>query len=284
MIFVHTFWSKPLLENKFNDYDKLLPVILTDYAYSAACIHHHNHKIKLYADKKGIEMLNFIPYDEVIEVNLDNESVHFAAQIKFVALKQMTLDEVLIDGDLFMRKQAAYDRLNSFNVDFVYSMYEPNSFILSSDPHKQSYKTMRDVLKKHILDFKSPYDLDASIYDYQWPNTSLMLFHNQKLKDEYIRQYYYHKRVLENEEFNKNWPDVIIEQRHMYKLLKTGYTSKPMIEMFPTKASNDEAVRIGFTHLGAGKIYFNNIIDKWLKELDEEMYDKCHEQINLLYR
>ena len=283
MTFVHSFWSKPLLSNKFNEYNNLIPVILTDYATSVAFIHKHGHKIKLFADKTGIEMLNFIPYDEVIEITtLDSESIHFAAQIKFEALKQMSLDEVLIDGDLFMKKQDAYDRLQSFDVDFIYSMYEPNSFILSSNAQKEKYTKIISLLHNHVKDFRSPYNLDRSMFNYSWPNTSLMLFHNQNLKDEYIRQYEYHKMLLKDEDFGITWPDIIIEQRHMDKLLRTGYTSRPMIENFPTNEANEEALLIGFTHLGYAKIYYNDYIDSWLKEIDEQLYKTCHEKIELL--
>ena len=77
MTFVHSFWSKPLLNSKFKKYEEMLPVMLSNYAYSALCVKRRGYKIKLFADKIGAEMLDFIDYDEVIILdNLDNESVH----------------------------------------------------------------------------------------------------------------------------------------------------------------------------------------------------------------
>ena len=38
MRFVHTFWSKPLYNNKFNTFNNSLNCILSNYGYSAACI------------------------------------------------------------------------------------------------------------------------------------------------------------------------------------------------------------------------------------------------------
>ncbi len=289
MTFVHSFWSKPLLNNKFNDIQTILPVVLTDYAVSASFIHKYGHSIKLYADKIGIELLKFIPYDEIIEVNtLDDESIHFAAQIKFEALKKMSLDEILIDGDLFMRLPEAFDRLNELgkNNDFVYSMFEPNNFILSSNQQINKYQSMSDIMKRYSAEFIPPYRLDRTLYAYQWPNTSLMLFNNQQLKDEYIRQYEYYKKLLSNEDFGVCWPDIIIEQRHMHKLLNTGYTSAPMIDDFPSYESNKYALKIGFTHLGYAKIYFNETASEWLKTLNYKLYTyiKEFDIKKLLYR
>jgi hypothetical protein len=55
----------------------------------------------------GAEMLSFIPYDNVIIVDMENTSPHFAASIKFKALELIEPDDVLIDGDLFLTKPEA---------------------------------------------------------------------------------------------------------------------------------------------------------------------------------
>lgn len=279
MVFVHSFWSKPLLNNKFSTVQSLYSVVINDYATSVSFIHKNGHKIKLYADRRGAEILSFIPYDEVILIDtLDNASIHFAAQIKFEALRHMSLDEILIDGDLFMRFPDAYVRLQelSKNNDFIYSMFEPNWFILSSDQQIDKYRTIRELLCPYLSEFKYPYTLDGSIYDYQWPNTSLMLFTSQRLKDEYVRQYHHYKGLLERVDFKNTWPDTVIEQRHMYKLLSTGYTAAPMIEDFPSKESNDYALKIGFTHLGYAKSFYDDVVKGWLKEMDPQL----HEYVN----
>jgi hypothetical protein len=52
-------------------------------------------------------MLSFIPYDNVIIVDMGNTSPHFAASIKFKALELTGPDDVLIDGDLFLTKPEA---------------------------------------------------------------------------------------------------------------------------------------------------------------------------------
>jgi len=282
MRFAHSFWSEPLFKNKFNDYEKLLPVVLTDYAYSVACIKHHGHSIRLFADEEGAKLLSFIPYDEVIIIkNTKNWNVHFAAQIKFEALKRMDLDEALIDGDLFIRKPEAYKRIQSLNADFIYSFFEPVTFTVNSEANITRYQYMRNRMRQFRAKFVYPYELDKDIMaDYNWTNTSFMKFNNQALKDEYIRQYEYYKDLLSGVNFEIGWPDIIIEQRHMTKLLATGYTSLPVVDNFPDDIANEFAIEIGFTHLGSGKIHVQNIVSDWLKELDFDLFDKTQKQID----
>ena len=279
MNFVHSFWSKPLIESKFNSYEKQLNIVLTDYALSAAYIKSNGHSIRLFADKLGAELLSFIPYDEVVIVDVPKDlSVHFAAQIKFEALKRMRLDECLIDGDLFIRRPEAFERISSLDVDFVYSFYEPNTFILNTDLQISKYKYMREQMNKVKSQFTGLYKLDKDMSEYEWTNTSLMLFHNQQLKDEYIRQYEFYRKLLNGIDFGFTWPDIIIEQRHMTKLLSTGYTSEPVIENFPTSFANMYAKSIGFHHLGGAKGSLHYIIQSWLEEQDKDLYDKVQEQ------
>jgi hypothetical protein len=68
MKYIHTFWSKPLYKNKFNKFNACLDAILSDYAYSANCIHKLNRKIVLFTDSVGAELLSFIDYDDVVKV------------------------------------------------------------------------------------------------------------------------------------------------------------------------------------------------------------------------
>lgn len=281
MVFVHSFWSKPLLQNKFSKYQEMLPIILSNYAYSCTSVKSFGHQIKLYADKIGAELLSFIPYDEVIIIEgLENENVHFAAQIKFEALKRMSLDEYLIDGDLFLQHKRAFEVIKSKNVDFIYSFFEPNSFILRPDNiHK--YFNIIGIFNKFKENFTEPYTIDSNPIDLEWPNTSFMKFNNQELKFEYIRQYEYFKNILSDIDFGDFWPDIMIEQRHMFKLLESGnYTSQEIIKDFPTNKSNEYACDIGFTHLGTGKKLHEKTIFQYLKKKNPVLYDKTNTQIS----
>jgi hypothetical protein len=280
MRFIHTFNSKPLLKEKFNKYETILDVILTDYAYSAACCKKHGYDIILYTDKLGAKMLSHIGYNEVIILDLPDEG-HFAASIKFEAIKNMTEDDILIDGDLFIQNKKAFEIIESYkNYDFVYSFYEPNRFVLLDDKKLNMYKDMFNVFIKNKSVFKKPFELIKSYSELEWPNTSLMRFNNLELKNKYLEQYMYHLQKLVNIDFGRTWPDIIIEQFHMKRLLEYGnYTSKPIIENYPNDESNKFALEIGFTHLGNVKINYNEHFKQKLKLLDSDLYNKVQNQI-----
>lgn len=279
MTFVHSFWSKPLLNNKFEKFEMMLPVILSNYAYSAHCIKQRGHKIKLYADEKGAEMLDFIPYDSIeIIPNMDDNCVHFAAQIKFEALKRMSLDEYLIDGDLFLRKPQVFDILQTTHVDFLYSFYEPNHFVIKTTQDPKRYFDLTQTLLKHKDKFLEGYEIYTEHDSYHWPNTSLMRFENQDLKDEYIAQYEYHKGILKDETF-AFWPDVIVEQQHMEQLVRRkGYSFRPVLYGFPSNATNDYASIIGYCHLGGEKVNLKQLTYDWLLKENPELYNKVFEK------
>jgi hypothetical protein len=280
MRFIHTFNSKPLLKEKFNKYETLLEVILTDYTYSAACCKKYGHEIVLYTDLQGSKLLSHIDYNEVIILDLPDEG-HFSASIKFEAIKNMTEDDVLIDGDLFIQNKKAFELIESYNnYDFVYSFYEPNSFTCSEQKNIDKYYYMFSKFYEHKDIFKKPYELAKNISELEWPNTSLMKFNNIELKNKYLEQYIYHLQKLVNIDFGRTWPDIIIEQFHMKRLLEYGnYTSKPIIENYPNDESNKFALEIGFTHLGNVKINYNEHFKQKLKLLDSDLYNKVQNQI-----
>ena len=280
MTFVHSFWSKPLLNNKFNVYEEQLPIVLSNYAYSAFCVKKQGHKIKLFADRLGAEMLDFIHYDEVIILdNLDNECIHFAAQIKFEALKRMTLDECLIDGDMFLSKKDVFVIISSINTDFLYTIYEPYPATVRAGDGLNNYKKLKKTFLKYKDKFLPPYNISTKNEDLQWPNTSFMKISNQELKDEYIRQYEYHKNVLKDETDFAMWPDIFIEQLHLRKLLESkNYSHRPLIYDFPSRATNDYSYKIGLCHLGAEKEILKDMIYKRLKEANIKLYNLVFEQ------
>jgi hypothetical protein len=109
-----------------------------------------------------------------------------------------------------------------------------------------------------------------------------MKFNNQKLKQKYLQQYFYFLYKLIHLDFGNTWPDIIIEQFHMKKLLEYGnYTSKAIIDNFPKPEANDFALEIGFTHLGSGKIYHNDYFKQKFKALNPILFEKTQKQVEL---
>jgi hypothetical protein len=284
MNFVHTFWSKPFLNNRFDKYQELLPVILTDYAYSCSCIKTKGHSIRLFTDKFGADFLGFIPYDEIVILdNLDNESIDFAAQIKFAALKQMRLDEILIDGDLFITNEQAFEMIDSINYDVLYSFYEPIEYTLMcySDERIEYYNSILNVVNNLKSKIIKTYARDFSVIDCHWPNTSLLKFSNQQLKEEYITQYEHHKNILSNCDFGHSWPDIWIEQKHLDLLINSKYKGRPLIYGYPKESANLYSSDVGFIHLGSGKVKYQKYILRSLCELDKKLYNSVLSQIEL---
>jgi hypothetical protein len=282
MKYIHTFWSKPLVEKKFADYNSSLTIILTDYAYSANCIHKLGETIELYADEYGAELLSFIPYDKVHIVNgLENESKHFAAQIKFHALKDCELGDILIDGDLFIRKPKANEIIKTYkNFDIVYSFFEPPQYTINSQERAIYYSLGVNKFISNNIHFEEPYYWPLKPEDYGWINASLTQFNNQELKDKYIEQYFKHKDLLKHVNWEKFWPDIVIEQKFL-TLLSEKYSKKAIIENFYfDPEANNKALDIGFTHLGNLKQMLNEQITSMFINDNKNLYNKMIEQLN----
>ena len=281
MKFIHTFWSKPLFNNKFDKFNNALTNILTNYACSASFIHKYGEKIVLYADKQGARLLSCIPYDEVYIIDgLDDESIHFAAQIKFEALKRCDLGDVIIDGDLFLRTKEAIEYVKNTTEDVVYSFCEPYKYVLRNE-------YVLDIMDKLLHDlscikYKKPYKLPTSIREFTYANTSLMKFNNKDILDKYIKQYYYHKDKLKDYEFT-SWPDLIIEQRFLTILIESsGCTHKPIIDnYYISPEANQRALDLGFTHLGTNKTPHLKWVVEMLEENDKQLYTKVLMQIKI---
>ena len=262
MNFCHSFWSKPLFDKKFGDFNNCLYNILLDYAYSVACIHKHGHTITLYADSKGIDLLSFIPYDNVVKIDIESdESKHFAAQIKFKALKNMSSQDVLIDGDIFIETSDIFDLIKVNEPDLMYSFDESNETIFM----KSNYDNIRSYYDKLLSKFNSVDNLHfevPTIDQLRYPNTSLLKIPNQELKDDYIKQYFYHKNLLKDIDFENTWPDLLIEQYFIWNYEK-DWTIKPLMNKYVNST--------GYIHLGNAKDIMQSKIRQKLYFLDKDL-------------
>lgn len=279
MRFVHTFWSKPLYNNKFNTFNNSLNTLLSNYGYSAGCVHALGERIILYADEKGAELLSFIPYDEVIIIkDLENESIHCAAQLKFEALKQYQDGDVIIDGDLFIQNSKSLDFIRNYDGDVLYSFFEPFEYLLYN-LNIQIFSGIFYALQR--IKLMDGYKLPIFFKDMGWPNTSLMKFNNKDALRDYIEQYTYHKNAIKNINFGNGWPDVIIEQYFLRVLCDMkGYKYAPVIADYPKKEANDYALEIGYTHLGSKKLNHIDTFNEKFKKLNPEQYYAYLEQYN----
>lgn len=248
MKFAHAFWSKPLFENKFNNFSISLANTLYDYAYSVECIHKAGYKITLYADKCGIELLNLIPYDSFVEIPIDdNFNKHFAASIKFYALQKMDIDDVLIDGDVMLELPNVFNVLKLNRADMLYSFFENNKTLKINPTNEEYFGKLLNLLRNAGLDYEMP------TYDtVEYPNTSLIKFNNEDFKNEYIEQYFRNIDKIKDVDFGFTWPDIIIEQYFLQCLAnKHNYLIKGLIDNYPEGTKYTK--KLGFTHFGNQK-------------------------------
>lgn len=277
MKFIHTFWSKPFYENKFLKFEENLTYTIIDYTYSALCIHQLGKEIVLFADQKGADILSHIPYDKVYIVdNLEDESIHFAAQLKFYALEHSNLGDVLIDGDLFLRNSNSLSIIENNEYDLIYSFYEPYKYTLNSST--EYYDKL--LSKMHIINENGLFKLPKTYEDMEWVNTSLLRINNQELLNQYVVQYKKHKNLLFNIDFEDTWPDIILEQKFL-TLLSHNYKACPIIkDFYYSDTADKQASELGFTHLGKVKIIAHNWVEQLLYKADADLFNKTINQIN----
>lgn len=279
MKFIHTFWSKPLNEHK--SYNLNLTSLLTVYAYSAECIRNLGETIELYADEYGAELLSFIPYDNVhIVKNIEDNNPYFFAQMKLFALKECDLGDVLIDGDLFLYNREVINKIEeNKHIDVIYSYFEPYHQILKDQLYGMYSKINSALVSNSNINFKEPYKWPSEDNEFEWMNTSLLVFNNQELKDRYIEDQFYYQKVLNDIKWDKMLPDVVLEQRFL-TLLAKDYTSMPILEGYGVNPQiNEIAIKMGFTHLCTSKLYVYNFFQDRLFELNNDLYTKLHAQI-----
>lgn len=286
MMFVHTFWSKPLQHKFFGDYNTCLCVILNNYSLSFNYVKQFGYQIKLYTDKFGAELLSFLQYDDVIIIDgIDADNIAFGAQLKFHALKDCNNGEILIDGDIFLHKDKVYEILERKKEDIVYSYFENNKYITCAQ--EEFYQKPLDLLKEkknHLFTIYNGvnYQLPKSIYDLLWPNTSLMKISNNELKNTYIDQYFYFKEKIKDIDFDKFWPDIFIEQYHLQHILETNkYSYSSIVDDCFTDKSELRANDIGFCHLGSYKQHLLNETNKLLAFNNHMLYQQMQKQLYL---
>lgn len=260
-----------MLKAKFNSLEKILAITLVDYAYSVECVHKFGHTIELYADKIGADLLSCIPYDKVHVVEPPTKNYHFAASIKFTALQQMSLDQVLIDGDIFLEKSPVYDIIRDTKGDMLVSLFEPRDLIFNKE-------SVTDLFKKKYIPSEENYPIEPFEDIKGWYNTSVMKFTNQALKDEYIRQYLHHLSMAESQEFEgSTWPDIVYEQYNIERMLKnTGCT----IDVINPFYGVDDAFcfKVGFCHMGSAKLEAHNYYLRQLQITDFERFKAIQNQ------
>jgi hypothetical protein len=267
MNFVHSFWVNPMKGKKFGQIQETLKIILVNYAYSVACIHKFGHTITLYTDKEGYDILKVIPYDKIeIVENTITQSKHFAASIKFIALQKMSLDDILIDGDIFFEKPKVFDVIKNNKADLLVTLFEPNEFIINNG------NKVAEMFNSLHIDNDEFYKRPPYKKMPGWYNTSVMKFNNEEFKRKHIEQYIYHVEQVGDKDFPGTlWPDIIFEQYNLTPLSKYYNWTIDVINPYYGK-TEQWCWDIGFVHLGAVKLGVHEEYLRRLETLDNALF------------
>lgn len=280
MHFVHSLWTKPLIVNRRNVEFKtsLLTTILCN-ATSVAWIKHLGGKINLYADGFGRDMLGFLPYDNIYELNVP---VYIPtctwACGKFLALEKMPLGDVHIDGDVFLKSDKLIELCSDNSYDMVVQSIENDKTTL-----KKYYSSIRALLIRNEIKSKTCSFEESPSY-----NCGTIGFFNAELKQKYLVEYFTTlNNIINNKkcllELNKNLnaiPDLILEQQFLYELAQPYMVNNLLGD---ADTMYNMAIKLNYQHILGGfkETQLNDIMNE-LKYVDETLYKEAVKQISFL--
>ena len=280
MHFVHSLWTKPLIVNRRNiDFKTSLLTTILCNATSAAWINHLGGKINLYTDGFGWDMLDFLPYDNIIDLKVP---VHIPtctwACGKFLTLEQMPLGDVHIDGDVFLKSDKLIELCSDNSYDMVVQSIENDKTTL-----RKYYSKVRSILVKNNI--KAP---SCSLEESSSYNCGTIGFFNNELKHKYLVEYFTTlNNIINNKqcllELNKDLnaiPDLILEQQFLYELAAPYKVNNLLGD---TETMYDNAIKLNYQHILGGfkENQLNNIIEE-LKFVDEKIYKNTMKHVNFL--
>ena len=264
MRFFHTFWSKPMSD------DKIAPA-LVNFATSFAYAKSLGGEVVLHTDSRGAELLSAIPYDEVI-IDLDGieERIkRFWAYGKLVATQNEPIESIHIDGDVFLTSQALVPLLEQ-NCDLLVQSEEDATWRFD-----QSYQLSQHAIGQQNI------PLGLHLHYPTAYNCGLVKFGNPILKERYLQAYFAivdsslaDPRFVERcEQLASNRtgaviPDLIAEQQVLHELAQ-GYDVRILLP----KPVDFNAHKVGYIHLlGHAKYKWWQEVAERLRETDATLY------------
>lgn len=273
LIGIHSFWSKPLLENRWGlkgTFEKSL----TMTALSLATMKRVFDEVHLVTDTKGAELFKDLGYDQ-IHLDLDHlADLHprYWSAGKIYALKRYEVPVVHVDGDVFFLKpeiRSFFDR----DWDVAVQMKEAGEHYQKTYSHL--IEKMQPALKSWGLD----------LYNFAY-NCGVMGFKDLDFMQHFVEEYF---RALRSCQQNQKAIDrigleyeinIVLEQALLTHISQNaGVYVRELITLekqtFP--GLQPEAERLGFVHLWGPSKYqpeWEARVEKRLLELDPETYFK----------
>lgn len=195
MRIIQAIWTKPMLENaNFYQHMRLAYV-------SAKSIKAQGYQLILYTDKSGLIMFKDFPYDEIIEINMDEFNPRLFATPKYLALEKEPLGSVHLDYDIILTKPCI--KWNE-GCDALTQYEEVRSLYMKEREFVKTHGTPTEILKHGLSE--NPYCFGT------------IGFNNQELKDAFINHYKEAMNMYKNIDIPSNITvDFLLEQAFLPK-------------------------------------------------------------------
>lgn len=271
--FYHSFWSKPLLEERWGKAVKhQLQSTLLFTAIGIVYAKRLGVEIVLHTDDYGIDKFGFLPYDSVY-LTLKGHDIHptFWASGKMIALAKESLGSCHLDMDAWIKKSEGSDFIFDSEKDLVSQGLEDSVNI---------YEWQKDIILD-CVDLSDYIDIDSAKKNCKAYNCGVTRLNNQVLKEKWIKAYWNVVNNLDIDDFvRKNFtPDLIAEQWLLYQLCEQNNFSVDSICETPQDKLNPR--ELGYVHLITGSKYrLDSELRKILSKLDPDLYQQVESKIN----
>ena len=230
MRILHSLWGLPCRDDKAKQ-----EVFRWSYALSAMYVRAHSGTMVLYADALGREMLSPILhlYDEVHEVDMTGVDPVFFAAIKALALVSEPVGSVHIDGDVMLKGEKAWQRLQDLmeTSEVVAQGFEPERNVYPEIWQFGEWDFGCDVLHRHPV------------------NVGVLGFSSQELRDIYLARYLTAVQAWSGKGLT-GVPDLVLEQAWLSAYVRQeGHSMGVMTSGSSWTEISASAREIGFVHL-----------------------------------
>ena len=296
MRFVHTYWTKPALADRWN-VDKLPQIIgnIWYYSTSVAYLKKLGQYIELHTDDFGKTCLDHISYDNIYtDLNTVPKNIKpfMWAYGKFWGCKDIKEDYIHIDGDVFIKSQKTLDAIGYDNQVVV----QGHEYVTNPKYKGALYSDISITLKN----MEYPYWSNRTCQHAY--NVGLLQISNKDIRKKYFDTYFkYAEYCCTDPIISKACsdshghlaPDLVFEQQWLYEL--TSYYKVPVKELLTSEYTGSthlfslsfckSAENIGYQHIIGDSKYKDNIIYKCkctLKQLDPTLFENTLRKVNYI--
>ena len=274
---IHSFWSKPFLNNRWGITDQFRKNIFT-YALSAIYAKRLFGNVTLVCDSIGADFLEVIGYDDVNTSLNDLEDVNpkFWAYGKIKSLSLFNESVLHIDGDVLLRYESLKKVFES-NWDVIVQMKEVGEHFTGT------YSEMLPTVSK-VVGF-----IDYELYNFVY-NCGVIGFKDVSFKNQYCHTFFdtiekCNKGISELNKINGKYEiNCALEQSLLTAMAENN--NKYVKELLPLAEMTEIGLeglanKIGYAHLwGKSKYdeFWLNKVRKRLYELDNNLYNRVTTQ------